>query len=490
MTVTHRHPPGARFGSHEIVRFLGAGGMGSVYEAKNTALGKRVAIKILHEHLAGDAVAAARFLQEGRAASAIRHPNVVQVFEVGSYGGAPYLVMDLLEGEDLATYLRPRGRLSASEAVDLLLPAVSAVAAAHAAGVVHRDLKPKNILLVREQRTRLRAQVVDFGISKMARAEGEARLTETAALLGTLDYMAPEQARSARNADERSDQYALGVIAYECLTGRKPFSADGTYELLHAIVTASVQAPRSLGVDIPAELESAILRAMSRDRAGRFPSVESFGHALLPFASEASRAWWCDEFGAAGATSSPGAHASAAAVDAAKSGREDAESLIGATVPERPSRRQGPRPSRRGITNALAIAALAGVAAMGAFWASKSSSTIHEQGSGRQATGSGENALFPEPVARSPEPIRERRWEGRTEGPSQERGPVPTPRAEGSPPAPPASSPPARSARTARPTGHANATPTPPVNSGAPAPTASASAPPGSFPLFFPVTDK
>ncbi|MGA2448767.1 MAG: protein kinase [Polyangiaceae bacterium] len=296
MTLSKRHEPRARLGPYQIVRSLGVGGMASVYEARHIALGKRVAIKVLHEHLLASGTAAARFTREGRAASSIRHPNVVEVFEVGLHAGSAYLVMELLEGQDLGTFLRTRGSLSASDAVDILLPTTSAVSAAHAAGVIHRDLKPRNIFLARERRTGVRPKVLDFGISAVANEANPVGLTESGALLGTLEYMAPEQARSARNADERSDQYALGVILYEAVAGRKPFVGNGTYELLHAIVTAPFAPPRVVGADIDSGLEEVIVRAMSRDPRARFPSVRSLGSALLPFASDAMRASWHEDF--------------------------------------------------------------------------------------------------------------------------------------------------------------------------------------------------
>jgi serine/threonine protein kinase len=365
MNANKRQEAGTRFGSYEIVRSLGLGGMASVYEARHTALGKRVAIKVLHPHLSSNPVAAARFVREGRAASAVRHPNVVEVFEIGIQSGTPYLVMELLEGGDLATHLHARGRLSVSVALDILLPTASAVAAAHAVGVIHRDLKPRNIFLAYERRTGLRPKVVDFGISKVSHDGDDRALTATESLLGTLDYMAPEQARSAKNATERSDQYALGVILYECLTGRKPFSGSSTYELLHAVVTAPFATPRALGVDIDSALEAVILRAMSRDPRERFSSVDSFGRALLPFASQMARALWQEDFER---SESPRSDADPAVAALSPTGASTAaqaateSSLIGATLPETGAAARRDRPRARRAFPAILVAALGVVA--------------------------------------------------------------------------------------------------------------------------------
>ncbi|MFO0625529.1 MAG: serine/threonine-protein kinase [Polyangiales bacterium] len=219
---------GAQLGRYRVLRRIGSGGMATVYEAEHGDLEKRVALKTLHPALTLDPEARARFLREGRAAARIRHPNVVEVFDVGQEGDTLYLVMEHLAGEDLGTLLGREGSLGVERLVDLLLPVIAAVMTAHEAGVVHRDLKPENIFLARARNGTTVPKVLDFGISKLSGVGAGPRLTGSAAMLGTPVYMSPEQARSG-HVDARSDQYALGVILYECATGVLPFQAPELY---------------------------------------------------------------------------------------------------------------------------------------------------------------------------------------------------------------------------------------------------------------------
>ena len=206
--------------------------MGVVYEAEHTGLKKHVAIKTLHSTMASDPLIRARFLREGEAASKIRHPNVVDISDIIDDGAFPYLVMEFLEGESLEALIDREVPLPLHRIADLLLPIFSAVNAAHEEGVVHRDLKPANIFLCRQRDGSLVPKVLDFGISKLADYSDTKGLTGTDSILGTPEYMSPEQIRGSRDVTSASDQYALGVILYECATGRLPFTNESMYELI------------------------------------------------------------------------------------------------------------------------------------------------------------------------------------------------------------------------------------------------------------------
>lgn len=303
--------PGTTFLRYSIVRRLGAGGMGAVYEAVHSHLKKRVAIKALlaNANAAESADLRARFLLEGEAAARIRHPHVVDVYDVGFVDGIAYMVMELLEGEDLGACLRRESRLADDRLADILLPVCSAVFTAHTQGVIHRDLKPANIFLAKVGLGEIHPKVLDFGISKIladpGSTEATAGLTMTGVVLGTPSYMSPEQAHGGMPLDARSDQYSLGVILYQCATGQRPFEAAPTYQVLQRIVGGVFDPPSRWRPDIPAPLEQIILRAMRRDASERFASVAELGRALLPFASPRSRILWEPTFRSEGAEHAP-----------------------------------------------------------------------------------------------------------------------------------------------------------------------------------------
>jgi eukaryotic-like serine/threonine-protein kinase len=285
---------GAVLGRHRLVRLLGEGGMGVVYEGTHQDLGRRAAVKILHKRYAQSEELRLRFVREGQAAARVRHPNVVHVYDVGVEGSQPYLIMEFLDGEDLGQLLAREGSLSVERTADILLPVVTAVAAAHELGVVHRDLKPENIFLSAE-RGAIKAKVLDFGISKIVDRERAEPLTGTGAFLGTPQYMSPEQAQGAKHIDQRTDQYSLGVILYQCVTGRRPLEEPSIYALIQRIVRGDFPPPRQLNADLPIAFEALILRAMACDPEERFVSTRALGRALLEFASDRIRAQHADE---------------------------------------------------------------------------------------------------------------------------------------------------------------------------------------------------
>ena len=273
------------FGRYRVVRRIGRGGMGAVYEAVHSDLEKRVALKVLLTSAAPQAELVARFEREGRAAAKVRHPNVVDVSDVGVEGGVAWLVMEFLEGEDLSHLLHREGPLPLSRVAELMLPVLGAVEAAHAMGVVHRDLKPENIFLARMGDGSVVPKVLDFGISKMAPAAGGPALTSTGVMMGTPYYMSPEQAQSTRGVDGRSDQFSLGVILYECATGRRPFEGESFVGILTAILEGRYERPRALRPELPERFDAMIARALERSPEARFASVAALADELRACAS-------------------------------------------------------------------------------------------------------------------------------------------------------------------------------------------------------------
>jgi serine/threonine-protein kinase len=284
------------YGQYTVVRELGRGGMALVFEGRHPQLGSRVALKVMQPALAAQPMAAARFLREAKAASQIRHQNVVEVFDIGTQDGVPFIVMEFLEGANLAALLAEKGALPVAGMVDVFLPVISAVATAHRAGIIHRDLKPSNLMITRRAPRGAQAMVLDFGISKIMSEELEGTLTRSESLLGTVQYMAPELTKGAKFASPASDQYAIGAMLYECATGQRPFTGESYYDLMHAIVTAPIKPPSELCESLPPEFDEMVLRAMSRDPASRFPSVQALGSALLSFGDKSAWALWEGEF--------------------------------------------------------------------------------------------------------------------------------------------------------------------------------------------------
>jgi len=281
---------------YQIVRTIGEGGMGTVYEAFHPGLKKRFAIKTLLASIAQIPEARARFLREAEVAARINHPNVVRVTDVGTDGEMPYMVMEFLEGLTLGSLLATRGHLEIIETMDIILPVISAVAAGHAQGIVHRDLKPENIFLTQGSWGDLSPKVLDFGVSKLIGDASSVALTGTMTVLGTAAYMSPEQARGARAVDHRSDQYALGLIVYEMLTGTRGHPGENPFEVLHNIATRAIAPPREYRPDCPPALEEIVMCMLAPAPEQRFPSLLEVGAALLAFASDKVRLTMGDAF--------------------------------------------------------------------------------------------------------------------------------------------------------------------------------------------------
>lgn len=288
--------PGSLFGRYQLQAKLGEGAMGTVWKALHLGLKKPVALKLLKGELASDATIRGRFVREGEAASRIRHPNVVDVYDAGECEGVPYLAMELLDGESLADKYEREGALPPEEIAEVMLPVLAAVSAAHQEGVVHRDLKPENIFLTRNHDGTVHPKVLDFGISRVVNDRSGRVRTQVDVILGTPHYMSPEQARAEGTIDDRSDQYAIGAILYEAATGRIAFDDAPLYLLLKRVAEGEFRAPRVLRPEVPLGLEAVILRAMALDPRHRFRSLRSMGASLLPFANERTRALWAATF--------------------------------------------------------------------------------------------------------------------------------------------------------------------------------------------------
>jgi eukaryotic-like serine/threonine-protein kinase len=270
---------------YRVERLLGRGGMGAVFAATHVVTGKTVAIKWLLPEATEDRESVQRFVREAQAAARIRHPNVVDIYDVGLDDRGYFLVMEYLEGEPLSSALQ-RGGYTAANLVDWLMPAIRALAAAHRAGVVHRDLKPANIFLeVSPEGGPPTTKLLDFGIAKVAEEHG-ADLTRSGTALGTPQYMAPEQIRGMKNLDHRVDIYALGVLLYHGLTRRKPFAGDNYGAVAIEVATARVIPPREHDPNLDPGLEAIVLRAMSRDPDGRFARAEDMAIALAPYGTD------------------------------------------------------------------------------------------------------------------------------------------------------------------------------------------------------------
>jgi hypothetical protein len=277
---------------YRVERILRQGGMGIVVAALHLELRSRVALKFLLPSACTVPEAVSRFLREARAASKIQSPHVVRVTDVGKLeSGAPFMVMELLRGADLGEIIETRGPLLVPDAVEWVLQACEAIAEAHALGIVHRDLKPSNLFLTRQADGSPFIKVLDFGISKAIGppdAESTMSTTTTTAFLGSPAYMSPEQVRSAKSVDARTDIWALGVVLHELLTGAPVYQGENVSSLMAMILTDPPTPVRQLRADVPSGLEQVILRCLQKDRARRYATVGELAAALAPFASSST----------------------------------------------------------------------------------------------------------------------------------------------------------------------------------------------------------
>lgn len=297
---------GDRLGSYEIAGTLGAGGMGEVYRARDTRLGREVAIKVLPAEKLSDPTRRARFEQEARAVAALNHPHIVTIHEIESAGGVDFIVMERVAGRTLDAIIPSHG-MRFGEVLRIAIPLADALAAAHGAGIVHRDLKPANVMVTPGGVVK----VLDFGLAKLTQAEdasgeddttldAQARLSRPGTVAGTPAYMSPEQA-SGRPVDARSDIFSFGALLYEMVTGRRPFGGGSTAEMLAALLKAPPQPPSEVVADLPKELERIILRCLRKEPERRFQHMtdlkvelqevkeESDSAAVAPARAQAGR---------------------------------------------------------------------------------------------------------------------------------------------------------------------------------------------------------
>lgn len=279
--LTDEERIGTFIGKYRLDALLGEGGMGVVYRACNQSTGRGVAIKLLRDQLVPDTTARKRFQREARAAASLRHPNVVDVLDLGtSEDGAAFLVLELMEGESLGQLLERHGRLGIEQTLAVLIPIMDALVAAHEAGFAHRDLKPDNIFLDRGHDGNVTPKLLDFGLAKPMLAEKATQLTQTGSVFGTPGYMSPEQAQGIQGQDDVFDRWAMGVILFECLTGEMPFEANTAAMLMKKILSERAPRVRDVNPEIPPALAKVVDRSLEQRLAKRYATMADLVAAL------------------------------------------------------------------------------------------------------------------------------------------------------------------------------------------------------------------
>src|SRR5687767_1202598 len=266
---------------YRLVRMIGRGGMGSVWQAQHLGLDTTCALKFIEGELSNVAEAHARFEREAKAAAQLRSPHVVQIFDHGVWQGTPYIAMELLDGVDLGKRIaeKPDGRLDKAEINVVIQQVCRALTKAHNAGVVHRDLKPDNIFLVRDDDREV-VKILDFGVAKSTAQAIDGSNTKTGAMLGTPYYMSPEQAQGIKSVDSRSDLWSLAVICYQCVTGRLPFESEALGDLLVKIIVNPIPVPSQIQPGIPPGFDKWWHKAADRNPENRFPTAKEFSDSL------------------------------------------------------------------------------------------------------------------------------------------------------------------------------------------------------------------
>ncbi|MEZ4392781.1 MAG: protein kinase [Polyangiales bacterium] len=270
-------------GSYRLLRLIGSGGMGAVYEARHAWTDRLVAVKLLHPDHVKKREMVSRFLTEARAASAIRHPNIVDVLDMGYDPGERtlFITQELLRGEDLAARLEREHKLAVREALDAVVPVMGALISAHRKGILHRDVKPENVFLARGEGGGVTPKLIDFGIARVLSADTEQRTTRAGTTVGTPQYMSPEQARGEDDLDARTDVWALGVLLYECLSGVRPFEA-ANYNLVVVKIVSERPAPLlAVAPEVPPSVAAVVDRALALERDDRWADAAAMLDALL-----------------------------------------------------------------------------------------------------------------------------------------------------------------------------------------------------------------